>query len=125
MCAASSNLFGCVGLKSKEYCILNKQYTKEAWEALVPQIIEHMKKTRLPDGQAALQPQLDELRRQSQITQMQNAAKATSQGAFGGSRQALMDTETQRNLLDHSHINPQAVLHSHSLQRMRWQLIHW
>jgi len=53
-----------------------------------------------PYLQSALQPQLDELRRQSQITQMQNAAKATSQGAFGGSRQALMDTETQRNLLD-------------------------
>lgn len=53
-----------------------------------------------PYLQSALQPQLDELRRQSQITQMQNAAKATGQGAFGGSRQALMDTETQRNLLD-------------------------
>lgn len=53
-----------------------------------------------PYLQAVLNPQLDELRRQSQITQMQNAAKATSAGAFGGSRQALMDTETQRNLLD-------------------------
>ncbi len=53
-----------------------------------------------PYLQAVLNPQLDELRRQSQITQMQNAAKATGAGAFGGSRQALMDTETQRNLLD-------------------------
>lgn len=52
-----------------------------------------------PYLQAALAPQLDELRRQSQITQMQNAAKATGAGAFGGSRQALMDTETQRNLM--------------------------
>lgn len=52
-----------------------------------------------PYLQAALQPQLDELRRQSQITQMQNAAKATGAGAFGGTRQALMDTETQRNLM--------------------------
>lgn len=47
---------------------------------------------------AALNPQLDEARRQSLITQMGNAAKATSQGAFGGTRQALMDTETQRAL---------------------------
>jgi len=47
----------------------------------------------------ALNPALDELRRQSQITQMGNAAKMVGAGAFGGSRQALMDTETQRNLL--------------------------
>jgi hypothetical protein len=52
-----------------------------------------------PYLQSALQPQLDELRRQSQITQMQNAAKAIGAGAFGGTRQALMDTETQRNLM--------------------------
>jgi len=48
---------------------------------------------------AALNPQLEELRRQSQITQLGNANKATQAGAFGGSRQALMDTETQRALL--------------------------
>ncbi len=41
----SSNLFGCVGMVSKQYCILNKQYTKEQYEELVPKIIEHMKKT--------------------------------------------------------------------------------
>ncbi|MFA5917624.1 MAG: hypothetical protein WC850_05325 [Candidatus Gracilibacteria bacterium] len=41
----SSNLFGCVGMVSKQYCILNKQYTKEEYEELVPKIIEHMKKT--------------------------------------------------------------------------------
>jgi len=51
-----------------------------------------------PYLQASLNPQLDEARRQSLITQQGNAAKATSQGAFGGSRQALMDTETQRAL---------------------------
>jgi hypothetical protein len=51
-----------------------------------------------PYLQAALNPQLEEARRQSQITQMNNAAKATSQGAFGGTRQTLMDAETQRNL---------------------------
>jgi hypothetical protein len=45
-----------------------------------------------------LQPQLDEARRQSQITQQQNAAKMTQAGAFGGSRQAILDAETQRNL---------------------------
>ena len=41
-CSGSSDLFGCVGLKKKQYCILNKQYTKKEYETLVPQIIEHM-----------------------------------------------------------------------------------
>ena len=41
-CHSSSHLFGCHGLRHKEYCILNKQYTKEEYEALVPKIIQHM-----------------------------------------------------------------------------------
>ena len=41
-CKSSANLFGCVGLRSKKYCILNKQYTKEEYEVLIPKIIEHM-----------------------------------------------------------------------------------
>jgi len=51
-----------------------------------------------PYLQASLNPQLEEARRQAQITQLANNAKATQAGAYGGSRQALMDTETQRNL---------------------------
>ncbi len=45
MCNHSGNLFGCIGLKHKNYCILNKQYTKEEYEDLKARIIEHMKKT--------------------------------------------------------------------------------
>lgn len=45
MCFSSSDLFGCVGLRQKHYCILNKQYTKEAFGKLKTEIIEHMKKT--------------------------------------------------------------------------------
>lgn len=42
----SRNCFGCVGLMGPyEYCILNKQYTKEQYELLVPQIIHGMEKT--------------------------------------------------------------------------------
>ncbi len=40
---ARKNIFGCVNLKRKEYCILNKQYSKEEYEKLVPQIIQNMK----------------------------------------------------------------------------------
>jgi len=42
-CYGSENLFGCVGIRKGSYCILNKQYTKEEYEELVPKIIEHMK----------------------------------------------------------------------------------
>jgi len=50
-CHSCSNCFGCMGLRSKQYCILNKQYTKEEYEALVPKIIEHMKKMPFTDNQ--------------------------------------------------------------------------
>jgi len=36
--------FGCVNLKNKEYCILNKQYGKEEYEKLRQIIIEDMKR---------------------------------------------------------------------------------
>ncbi len=42
-CFSSSDLFGCVGLRKKQYCILNKQYTKEEYNSLVPKIKEQMK----------------------------------------------------------------------------------
>ena len=32
-CRSSSDLFGCIGLKKKSYCILNKQYSKEDYFA--------------------------------------------------------------------------------------------
>lgn len=38
------NNFGCVNLKRKSYCILNKEYPKEEYEKLKVQIIEDMKK---------------------------------------------------------------------------------
>ena len=47
---------------------------------------------------ASLNPQLDEARRQSEIDRVANAGRMTQAGAFGGSRQALMDMENQRNL---------------------------
>ncbi len=43
-CMFCTDCFGCVSLQRKKYCILNKQYSKEEYEQLVPRIIEHMKK---------------------------------------------------------------------------------
>jgi len=42
MCESSSDLFGCVGLRKKQYCIFNKQYTEEEYKQLVSKIREQM-----------------------------------------------------------------------------------
>lgn len=54
-CFNCSDCFGCSGLTRRQYCVFNKQYTKEEYERLVPKIIEHMKGTplRSPDGSFA------------------------------------------------------------------------
>jgi hypothetical protein len=41
-CHGCSNLFGCLGLRNKKYCILNKQYSKEEYYELLPKIKEQM-----------------------------------------------------------------------------------
>ena len=53
-----------------------------------------------PYIQNALNPQMDELRRQSQISMQQQNSDLSKAGAFGGSRQAVMNTEMDRNLQD-------------------------
>ena len=44
MCEDVEYCFGCVGLRKKKYCILNKQYTKEEYDKLKSEIISDMKK---------------------------------------------------------------------------------
>ena len=41
-CRNCSNCFGCVGMKNVEYCIFNKQYSKEEYFSLVDKIKKHM-----------------------------------------------------------------------------------
>ena len=41
-CFNCSDCFGCVGLKSKQYCIFNKQYSKETYEKLARKIAQNM-----------------------------------------------------------------------------------
>lgn len=43
-CFYCEDCFACVWLKHKKYCILNKQYSKQDYEKLVPILIERMKK---------------------------------------------------------------------------------
>ena len=42
-CYASQSLFGCVGLRNKKHCILNKQYSQTEYMELVEKIIKQMK----------------------------------------------------------------------------------
>ncbi len=42
-CMNCHNIFGCIGLKNKSYCIFNKQYTKEEYEEVVSKLIEFSK----------------------------------------------------------------------------------
>jgi hypothetical protein len=41
----SKNLFGCIGLKHQQYCILNKKYSKEEYEKKIAEIEDNMKKS--------------------------------------------------------------------------------
>ncbi len=43
--SSSHDLFGCIGIRQAEYCILNKEYSRDEYFALRDKIIKHMKKT--------------------------------------------------------------------------------
>jgi hypothetical protein len=49
-CHSSHNLFGCVGVRNAEYCILNKQYSKNEYESLTKKIREDMDVMPYVDG---------------------------------------------------------------------------
>jgi hypothetical protein len=51
-----------------------------------------------PYLQTSLNPQLEEARRQSNISEQANKAAMTKAGAFGGGRSAILTAENQRNL---------------------------
>ncbi len=52
-----------------------------------------------PYLQSSLNPQIAELRRQQEISRLNDASRLTEAGAYGGSRQAIMEAEGNRNLL--------------------------
>jgi hypothetical protein len=45
MCVDCKDCFGCVGLRKKRHCILNKQYSRSEYELLASRIIENMQQT--------------------------------------------------------------------------------
>lgn len=68
-------------------------YTTGTWNAAEAQ------KYMNPYLMAALEPQVEELRRTSQINLQPTLAKLTQAGGFGGGRQAIVESEAMRNLL--------------------------
>lgn len=70
-----------------------KAYTPQSFTAEFAQ--QYMN----PYLMAALQPQLDEARRQSDISRIEQAGRLAKAGAYGGGRQAIMESELNRNLL--------------------------
>ena len=52
-----------------------------------------------PYMQMALEPQIAEAQRQSEIKRVQQASRLGKAGAYGGGRQAIMESELDRNLL--------------------------
>jgi hypothetical protein len=44
-CFFCNNCFWCIGLVNKEYCVLNKQYTKDEYNKLLPKILEYIQET--------------------------------------------------------------------------------
>lgn len=52
-----------------------------------------------PYVQQALNPVLDEIRRQADITRVNNAGRMTRAGSFGGGRQAILEGENDRGML--------------------------
>lgn len=47
-CSACSDCFGCIGLRHKQYCILNVQYTPQDYHVLLEKITAHLQKTETP-----------------------------------------------------------------------------
>ena len=53
---SSSHIFGCAGVRKKEYCILNKQYSKEEFEELRNKIRADMSRNPYRDAQGRAYP---------------------------------------------------------------------
>ena len=82
--------------------IANLAVPTEQMGAFTPQTFGTAQATQYmnPYVQGALQPQLDELNRQQQLKRIDNAGRLTRAGAYGGGRQAVMESELDRSYLD-------------------------
>jgi len=87
--AFGSQIAGAAGLGSMR---AGQQYARQATNPYATQAYMS------PYMEGAVAPELREAARQSAILGQQNQAQAVQQGAFGGSRSAMVEAERQRNL---------------------------
>jgi hypothetical protein len=85
----ASNLAGYAGLGSM---MAGQNYASQATNPYATQAYMS------PYIQGALAPQMEEARRQANITRQQTAGEAVKSGAFGGSRFGIREAEENRNL---------------------------
>ena len=80
--------------------VANLTIPTEQMQAYTPQAFsaEQAQAYMNPYLMAALQPQIDEARRQAEIDRVASSGRLTRAGAYGGSRQAVMESEGLRNL---------------------------
>lgn len=71
------------------------KYTAVGSDFGVPEAERYMN----PYLESAIRPQLAELQRAADIARLADATRLTQAGAFGGSRQGIMESEGRRNLL--------------------------
>ncbi len=45
LCHGSKSCFGCISAQKRSHCILNKQYSKDAYDKLALKLVEHMRET--------------------------------------------------------------------------------
>jgi len=86
---AATRMTGVAGMESMG---AGRQYAMEATNPYATQAYMS------PYMENALAPQMREAARQSAMQGQQNQAQAVQQGAFGGSRSAIIEAERQRNL---------------------------
>ena len=87
--AFGSQMAGAAGLGSMR---AGQQYARQATNPYATQAYMS------PYMEGAVAPEMREAARQSAILGQQNQAQAVQQGAFGGSRSAMVEAERQRNL---------------------------
>lgn len=87
--AFGSQIAGAAGLGSMR---AGQQYARQATNPYATQAYMS------PYMEGAVAPEMREAARQSAILGQQNQAQAVQQGAFGGSRSAMVEAERQRNL---------------------------
>ncbi len=83
---------GSYDLSGMQQGTFQNMYTPEAFTGAAAQ--QYMN----PYLQAALEPQLREAKRQAEMQRVADAGRLTRAGAFGGSRQAILESEGARNL---------------------------